>query len=70
MKNYPILNLFVALIFLLLFFASKKIFDNYLAALIIFGTLFCIYLGRSILYLIRHFDNQKTNRISVKRKQK
>jgi len=66
MKNYPILNLLMALIFLLLFFASKKIFDNYLAALIIiFGTLFCIYLGRSILYLIRHFDNQKTNRISV-----
>ncbi|WP_400247517.1 hypothetical protein AB3U99_10890 [Niallia sp. JL1B1071] len=70
MKNYPLFNLWIALVFLLLLIASKKIFDNYVAALIIFGTFFCIYLGRSILYLIRHFDTQKTNRISVKSKQK
>ncbi|HEO8418534.1 hypothetical protein [Niallia sp. FSL W8-0635] len=70
MKNYPIFNLLVALVFLLLLFVSMKILDNYLSALIIFGTFFCIYLGRSIFYLIRHFDNQKTNRIPVNRKHK
>ncbi|WP_312098278.1 hypothetical protein [Niallia sp.] len=70
MKNYPLLNLFVALIFLLLLLASMKIFENYLAALLIFGTFFGIYLGRSILNLIRHFDDQKTNGISVRRKHK
>jgi hypothetical protein len=70
MKNYPIFNLLIALVFLLLLIAGKKILDNYLAALIIFGTFFCIYLGRAILYLIRHFDEQKSNRIPVKRKHK
>jgi len=36
MKKNPILNSLIALIFLLLMVVSMKLFDNYLAALIIF----------------------------------
>ncbi|SPU11364.1 Uncharacterised protein [Niallia circulans] len=35
MKNHPIFNLLITLVFLILFIASKKLFANYLAALII-----------------------------------
>ncbi|MEM5595405.1 hypothetical protein AAHB53_01995 [Niallia circulans] len=40
MKNHPIFNLLIALVFLILFIASKKLIANYLAALIIFGAFF------------------------------
>ncbi|MFP3723336.1 hypothetical protein SFC57_10755 [Niallia circulans] len=70
MKNHPIFNLLIALVFLILFIASKKLFANYLAALIIFGAFFCIYLGRSILSLIRYIDEKKTKDTSVKSKHK